>query len=184
MRNDGHQIHSASDALKFILAGRATVTIVSKKTGTRFTYKVKAKKDADEFDPRFVSLMTGPDNERSYKFMATIFSRNNLRWSAKSKVSRSHKGAMAFEWLFGMLRQNIMPSSVEVWHSGKCGKCGRKLTVPLSIRTGIGPICDGRILGDVNPEDEMHRIEAEGDRAQTIRDETNKMLARAAMERR
>jgi hypothetical protein len=29
----------------------------------------------------------------------------------------------------------------EVWHEGKCGKCGRALTVPSSILTGIGPEC-------------------------------------------
>lgn len=30
---------------------------------------------------------------------------------------------------------------VEVWHEGSCGRCGRKLTVPSSIETGLGPEC-------------------------------------------
>ena len=33
------------------------------------------------------------------------------------------------------------PSDIglEVWHEGRCGKCGRKLIVPESIARGIGP---------------------------------------------
>lgn len=39
-----------------------------------------------------------------------------------------------------------MPSSssllcVEIWHEGKCGRCGRQLTVPESIESGFGPEC-------------------------------------------
>jgi hypothetical protein len=33
-----------------------------------------------------------------------------------------------------------------VWHEGRCGRCGRKLTVPESIESGFGPEC-ASILG-------------------------------------
>jgi len=30
---------------------------------------------------------------------------------------------------------------IEVWHSGECSRCGRKLTDPTSIEGGLGPVC-------------------------------------------
>ena len=32
-----------------------------------------------------------------------------------------------------------------VYHVGKCGKCGKKLTTPESILTGLGPTCSNKI---------------------------------------
>lgn len=32
----------------------------------------------------------------------------------------------------------------KVHHEGRCGKCGRRLTVPESIETGLGPECSGK----------------------------------------
>jgi hypothetical protein len=37
-----------------------------------------------------------------------------------------------------------LPAGVEVWHEGHCMRCGRALTVPESISTGLGPVCAGR----------------------------------------
>lgn len=37
----------------------------------------------------------------------------------------------------------VIPPSLEVWHEGRCGRCGRALTVPESIASGIGPVCEG-----------------------------------------
>ena len=36
---------------------------------------------------------------------------------------------------------NTLQDFVEIWHEGKCGKCGRPLTVPSSIENGLGPSC-------------------------------------------
>jgi hypothetical protein len=33
---------------------------------------------------------------------------------------------------------------MELWHEGRCGKCGRALTVPESIESGLGPVCESR----------------------------------------
>ena len=39
---------------------------------------------------------------------------------------------------------NITEAGFDVHHEGKCGKCGRPLTVPESVKTGLGPICSGK----------------------------------------
>jgi hypothetical protein len=44
-----------------------------------------------------------------------------------------------FDYVLNKLKTN-KTTEFEVWHEGKCGKCGRALT-PSSILTGIGPEC-------------------------------------------
>ena len=52
---------------------------------------------------------------------------------------------IAWRWLWTRLNARaVLPANVTVWHEGKCGACGRKLTVPDSIKSGIGPVCAAR----------------------------------------
>ncbi len=132
---------TAPMALSFVLAGRARFTLVSQKTGTRYTYRITQK---DATSPHFVGTMTGSDNESSYTFLGTIFEAKTYRHGRKSRVSPEAGSAKAFTWAWGYLAKGEMPPSCEVWHEGRCGKCGRSLTVPESISTGLGPICESR----------------------------------------
>ena len=43
--------------------------------------------------------------------------------------------------LNNFINKNTLPSNVSFYHVGKCAHCGRKLTDPKSIVTGIGPTC-------------------------------------------
>ena len=43
------------------------------------------------------------------------------------------------------INQGRMPLTLTVFHDGKCGRCGRKLTVPESIQSGLGPVCAGQV---------------------------------------
>lgn len=176
-----HQFTDASDAMTFLQAGNSTLTVVSKKTTARYTYRIRESDDGKVF---FVSVMFGPDNETSYCYIG-IIRNGEFKWTQKSKVAASDVRWKAFDWIYKQLSANKLPDSLEIWHEGKCGRCGRKLTVPLSIVRGIGPECWTRTgHGDPNlfDEQEMQRMEAEGDREQTKRDEEAKMAARDAME--
>jgi len=135
----------AKKALDFILAGKATVTLVSKATGTRFTYRVNRPNDTS---PHFVRLLTGADNRNSYSYMGRIADGtryiHDKRNQAGNVASASAKG---FKWvLYKLIARefDFVDDKVEIWHSGKCGRCGRTLTVPESIESGIGPVCAGK----------------------------------------
>lgn len=129
--------------LKFILAGNATFTILNTETGGRFTYRIKQKENEDgNKTPHFVSLLSGPDNESAFTYFGFI--RENATFiygGRKSRISREAPSVKAFEWFWRNLK-NLR--TVEVWHEGRCGACGRKLTVPESIESGLGPICAGK----------------------------------------
>lgn len=161
---------------EFIFAGNATFTLVSLKTGVRFTYKLQAKKEdlaqlAEQEDLRqhaaehgtvlefrptfsasdvtyFLNLLRGADNTTDYAYMGVVRKPGRFFWTAASgKVSRQAPSYKALLWMLDALtcQRDVLGSSLEVWHEGRCAKCGRKLTVPESIASGFGPEC-GRSL--------------------------------------
>ncbi len=133
---------TAAVAKDFMFAGRARVTLVSEKTGTRFTYRITQK---DAKSPHFVAVLTGSDNNSDYSFVGTIFEGKNYRHSAtKSQISEQAPSVKAFVWALSYIVRGEMPPSCEVYHEGRCGRCGRALTVPESLITGLGPVCESR----------------------------------------
>jgi hypothetical protein len=126
-----------ADAITFMLAGNATITVRSEKTQMRYTFKIKRSKDGAV---HFVSLMNGPDNENSFQYMGILKNRQYLH-GRKSRITADAVCVKAFSWTFATLARGIMPDALKVWHEGSCGRCGRKLTVPESIERGLGPEC-------------------------------------------
>ena len=150
-----HQLTDASLIKKFILAGNARFTLVSAKTGVRFTFKARALFDDDPFaaegvssTPKlwFVSVLTGADNESDFSFLGTIFADNlNFVHGKKSRIGRDAPSARAFPWFWQHLQTGALPAGVEFWHEGSCAACGRALTVPESIALGFGPDCAAKL---------------------------------------
>jgi hypothetical protein len=129
---------------QFALGGNATFTAVSKKTGARFTFKVcKPSKEK----PFFVSVLTGQDNENDFTFLGTIFDGGKYVKGRRSSILESAPSAVAFEFVWN--RSYDLPEGVEIFHEGKCCCCGRKLTVPESIASGVGPECAKKLFGGV-----------------------------------
>lgn len=140
---ESRQLTSAADALRFALAGNARLTLVSKKTGQRFTYRVRQPKGeaGQKPSPHFVQLLSGPDNTADYQFLGTIFNAQEYRPGRKSRIGAAAPSARAWAWFWPRLAAGHLPEALEVWHEGRCGRCGRALTVPESIERGIGPEC-------------------------------------------
>lgn len=133
-----HIITDSKQALKFIFAGKSVVTFTNTQTGNRFTYKVKQAKDSNLF---FVSVLTNPD---VYSYIGTSIE-GNYKHGKKSQISQDAQSVKVFKYILKRLISDDLPDFIEVWHEGFCGKCGRRLTVPSSIITGIGPECIKKI---------------------------------------
>lgn len=131
--------HKVNYPTEFILGGNATFTIRSKKTGKHFTYKITQKVDPvsqEQKDLFFVGVLTGTDNTSSYTYLGTI-NHGTYRHGIKSSIGPGTPCAQAFKWFM----ENISSPNVDVFHAGRCGKCGKKLTTPDSIEKGFGPEC-------------------------------------------
>lgn len=146
-----HRLATVEAAREFALAGSARLTLVSARTGVRFTYRLRAKGGPENLlGPWFVGVLTGPDNESHFEFLGTVFlQETEYRHGRRSRIGSEAPSAVAFRWFWGLLLglhgpgQDALPDSLEVWHEGRCGRCGRALTVPQSIERGIGPECAG-----------------------------------------
>jgi hypothetical protein len=135
----------------FIFAGAAVFTLVSLKTGVRLTYKVAAKKEdvkAGVADVTyFVNLLRGPDNTTDWAYLGVLCKPGNFFVTSASKITRHPTSYKSLVWFLDMLqhrREGVLGKTLEFWHSGRCGCCGRLLTVPSSVASGIGPVCDGK----------------------------------------
>jgi len=137
-------------ALQYALAGKAFFTLVSLKSGNRYTYKVELadKRNPNDTDVWFVSLLNGPDNWTNYAYIGMIrqceHGTYSFRWTGKSRVSQDAPSFVGFEYCFeGLVNSNM--DGFEFIHEGKCGRCGRRLTVPDSVESGFGPECIGKV---------------------------------------
>lgn len=140
-------MQNASDIQNFIFAGKSMFTIVSKKTGNRFTYKVtKGGKKSNEH-VRFVHVLVGPSNTDSYQYIGYMLENSRERLIAGRKGKANIPCFDALNWLVRNLNRAVLPEQIEFYHSGQCGACGRVLTDPHSIKVGLGPICEERISG-------------------------------------
>ena len=129
--------------IKFCTAGNSVFTLVSLKTQTRYTYKVLASDDRTAF---YVKCLAGPNNNEDYYDLARIRLRDGVPdiyfISGKGRMFvATSKAYLAIEHVFMNCLVKIKMLDVEIWHEGRCCRCGRRLTVPESIEQGYGPEC-------------------------------------------
>jgi hypothetical protein len=144
---------------KQVLGGNSTFTIVFGESVGRYTFKVKSnKKDRDsnwstgnqDKSLYWVSVKIGPGDgyddyltigrlvkniDGEYKFLPAHDKRNG----------KMHFAAVMFRSFWIPLENGcrLFPGW-EFYHATTCCVCGRKLTVPESIVSGIGPECAGK----------------------------------------
>lgn len=121
-------------AKRFVFGGNSIFTIRSKKTGNRFTFRVKKSKNPYK-DVFWVSLLNGSDNVSDYKYIGAFsdkyYAKNNLKALSTS----------AIRWFLEGLDKGRDLGDLEIFHAGRCGRCARLLTVPESVESGFGPEC-------------------------------------------
>lgn len=144
----GARMNDPEAIKRFILAGKAIFTLVSERTATRYTFKVSKAEPNPQYHNQvptyFVNVLNGPDNGASYVY-AGLLQDMGMGWGIRqtrgSRVSPSADSYKAISWYLSRVLNHRPVEGVEFWHEGKCGRCGRRLTVPESIAAGIGPEC-------------------------------------------
>lgn len=133
----------------FILAGNALFTLKSMRTGKHFTFKVQLRYQRNPqtgqlapVEPQTwtVKVLAGRDNgdSRNYRYCGSI--REGHFSYLLSQATPAVKG---FAWCWKHLER--CGERFEFAHAGRCGRCGRLLTVPESIASGIGPECRDKL---------------------------------------
>lgn len=136
----------------FVLAGKATFTIQSP-DGKHRTYRVEMVEPTDAFPKPafFVKTLVGPQNTEDYAYMGKLdpFT-GQVKTTAKSKQWENTTRLRLLNRVLARVWSGDHAAyeqhNYRVFHAGTCGRCGRLLTTPDSVETGIGPECR-KILG-------------------------------------
>lgn len=132
------------DAISFILAGKAEFVLHSTKTNEDFKFVLTRKESINNKEEYiyFVNVMLSRekiyaghikfDNDKQeFYFMQGI----------KGKMPASDRTIRSLLLVINKLFKYEIVNNLEIFHMGKCGACGKKLTTPESILTGLGPTC-------------------------------------------
>lgn len=136
------------DALRYMLAGKSEFTLLSLKTGVRLKYKLTKKESnqkGKDGSPEYIYYINTYD-DGDYKYAGVLFFdglNNTFKFGkgARGKLLPSHINVKSILYVLNNLAKGNEQMSLEVYHAGKCGRCGKKLTTPESILTGLGPEC-------------------------------------------
>lgn len=124
------------DAKNLLFAGKAILTFQSTATQNHYTYKITKAKDKELW---FCSLLNGPDNYANYQYIGVI-DNGKFRTTKASKIDAKALSILAFNYTVVHLLKGDL-TDVNIFHEGRCCRCGKRLTTPESIKSGIGPIC-------------------------------------------
>ena len=116
-----------------------------------YTFKVQHKDASDEWpEAWFVNLLSGPDNGSDYTYLGKLVpATGEVRLTAGSRYAEDSqpvqiiRRVLARIWAGDLGR--VEAAGWRVHHEGRCGRCGKRLTVPASIESGFGPECAGKI---------------------------------------
>lgn len=136
----------------FVLAGKATFTIACP-DGQHYTFRITRKDPTAQYPQPafFVSRLTGPDNESDYSYLGKLdpftgqvvpTAKSGWREKEPPYAVRLLNRVLARVW--GDDHAAFEQFGFTLRHAGRCGRCGRTLTVPESIESGIGPECAKR----------------------------------------
>lgn len=118
----------------------AAFTVKSKMTGKEFTYKI-----SNVFWKGYNYLHVKVEKEylnfayMGYYREGNVFQKQN---NVATKIDTPARDAIS--WILRQLyKGNIsgLDSNIEVYHLGKCLRCGKTLTDSESIQRGFGPVC-------------------------------------------
>lgn len=139
---EGYLMQDVEAIKRFVLAGRAHLTLQSDKTGRHYTYRIKQAVNKQTNEPEdvwFVSRLTVADGG-DFAYLGMIKD-NEFKLTKNSKLPESAKPVLAWKYFWKWIQADKIAPYLAVLHEGRCGRCGRTLTHPESIESGIGPEC-------------------------------------------
>lgn len=143
---------------EFLTAGNALFTIepaakfvAATNCNPHYTFKIVHKPASDRWPESWlVCMLIGPDNENDYVCVAKLDARyGHVNLTRNSKLTPATTAYQILQRvvarIFAGEQKAIEDAGWKVHHEGRCGRCGRTLTVPESIESGIGPDCASRM---------------------------------------
>lgn len=133
-------------ALVFMLAGCSEFIMVSGKTGTKLRYRLDKKTSTRSDGNEFIYWLNTSNSNETMTYAGVLFFDSNdnqfkFGKGARGKLTIGDIKVKSILYVLNNLYNNRFNINVKIYHVGKCGKCAKKLTDPVSILTGLGPKC-------------------------------------------
>lgn len=150
--NDRAGLLDNNKAIEFLLAGKSEFIAVSGRTGYKIKYKITRKesnKKDDNASEYVYFIKTVVDNQEVYAGILYYDNKEQIfKFSRgqKGKLDIHHINIKSLLYIINNLYRGNSKLNVRIYHMGRCGRCGRALTTPESILTGLGPEC-AKMLG-------------------------------------
>jgi len=130
--------HEASKARPQLANG--TYTVVSDTGASYQTIRLTECPESYGYPAgtQIAAYLFGPDNENNYRGFAFVLP------GRKSQIWKNFRGDGPLCYTLGLLLESddgLRYGEAYALMSGHCWHCRRKLTVPVSIHSGLGPIC-------------------------------------------
>jgi Family of unknown function (DUF6011) len=131
---------ASKDAMPPAIPNGTYTVVLDAASGDYVTIRIATEKWCD--GKVVASYLAGSDNESSYKGFAFVNENGINVWK---RFAGNERLAAALEFLTGNLTEAhekfLEMAEAYAMESGKCMRCGRKLTVPTSLHRGLGPEC-------------------------------------------
>ena len=131
---------------KFLFAGRALFTVSNPK-GEHYTYRVRGREtewplgSGKKRTSYFLSVKRD-GGKWPYRYIGLVNDNGTIKLTGKSEFGVGTREYDVARWaMTAVCASRTIPAGYSIQHAGKCGKCGRTLTDPVSIERGIGPEC-------------------------------------------
>ena len=132
---------------KFLLAGRALFTVSNPKAD-HYTFRVRGKESewpigSGRMSMTYFVSVKASGGVYPYRYIGLLNkTTGDIKITAKSEFLPGTKEYDVAKWACNaVIALKQIPDGYHIEHAGRCGKCGRTLTDPVSIERGIGPEC-------------------------------------------
>ena len=152
------QAITPSEILSYVFSGRSIFTVKSLKTNKYVTFKFQQKVDKKKgtrkvlkrYDFFYVSVREGNsiytgsfgDSRHNFKYVGCCTEKDKNVFITKNSLFNRDDPVFS---IINFVLNTPTNKYLRVYHNSSCGRCGLMLTVPESVKTGIGPVCAGRI---------------------------------------
>lgn len=142
---------------EFILAGKAIFTIAppaafvsANGCPDHWTYRVTRMEPSEQYpnESYLIGLLVGPDNQQDYQYLGKLIPSSGT--VQLTKASHMTHETLAVKVLSRVLArvwsddlETVTGAGWTVQHAGRCARCAKVLTTPLSVSRGYGPECWG-----------------------------------------
>lgn len=127
-----------------IASHNGTITVENTRRGTHRTFRIRTQPADAQFAPneRILSLLVGPDNTNDYLQIGFVKDDGSVILWRKYRTEQ-------YEALVRVLQrpEHFRELGCVYHYEGRCRRCNRVLTTPMSIKSGMGDVCRAAVAG-------------------------------------